>query len=207
MRPTRASTGASSSSRCAVAVARPRLIHPRNPAMSAPAPSCGRSDRHSASARSPRRSSPHVKTDTVGLDHLRVQQTFRGIPVVAAEKMLHFRGADLVAANGKALPDLAVDTMPTVDPEHARRAVRKLARERQGREWKVPQAVDAAGGGAQRAHSLHPASGMTCYACHSAWTTSCFGCHLSMINELLFEIQVQMEQRVQGGRSSAGLTG
>ena len=76
----------------------------------------------------------HLKRDTVGLDHVRVQQTFRGIPVVAAELMLHFRGTELVAANGKALPDLAVDTTPTVDAEQARQAVRKLARERLGAE-------------------------------------------------------------------------
>jgi hypothetical protein len=45
--------------------------------------------------------------------------------------------------------------------------------------WTILQAT---GGSekAQKAHSLHQNSKMTCYACHSAWTTSCFGCHLSM---------------------------
>jgi hypothetical protein len=82
------------------------------------------------------------------------------------------RAASLVTS-GPASPgtDLTSLGTPFGEPRFEKTAAGILQRSvvEQGREWKLPQAVDAAGGGARRAHSLHPASGMTCYACHSAW--------------------------------------
>ena len=70
----------------------------------------------------------HVPSDAVGQEHVRLQQTFQGVPVVAGELMLHFRQGKLVAANGRALPGVAVDTTPSVAPERAEEAVRETLR-------------------------------------------------------------------------------
>ena len=75
-----------------------------------------------------------IATDVIGVEHVRVQQLFKGVPVVAGEVMVHLRGGDVVAANGKALEDLALDTVPSIDPERALEAVRDLARKHLGAE-------------------------------------------------------------------------
>ena len=51
-----------------------------------------------------------------------------------------------------------------------------------GKTWKIPATTRAGQSDLiQESHDpeKHPASKVTCYACHTAWTTSCFGCHLS----------------------------
>jgi bacillolysin len=69
-----------------------------------------------------------IASDAVGLEHVRVQQHYKGLPVVGAELMVHLRGEDVVTANGKALPGLQVDVTPTVTVDQALDAVREMAR-------------------------------------------------------------------------------
>ena len=60
------------------------------------------------------------KTDSVGLEHVRFQQTHKGIPVRGGEMIVHLRGASATAVTAKTLPDIdKVDTVPTVTPEQA----------------------------------------------------------------------------------------
>jgi bacillolysin len=65
--------------------------------------------------------------DAVGLDHVRLQQTYRGVPVTGGEILVHLRGQEVVAVNGKALPGISVQTEPHVSPERALEIVRDLA--------------------------------------------------------------------------------
>jgi Zn-dependent metalloprotease len=44
--------------------------------------------------------------DALGVDHVRLRQVVGDVPVVGAELLVHLRGARVLAANGKALPDL-----------------------------------------------------------------------------------------------------
>src|SRR5205085_11125964 len=64
--------------------------------------------------------------DTVGLEHVRLQQLQHGVPVRGGELIVHLRGAVVTAANGKTLPDTAVDTKPTIDTAAAGAAAATL---------------------------------------------------------------------------------
>jgi bacillolysin len=58
--------------------------------------------------------------DEVGLEHVRLQQLHRGIPVTGGELTVHLRGAYVTAVNAKTLSDLdMVDTTPTVTSQQA----------------------------------------------------------------------------------------
>jgi Zn-dependent metalloprotease len=65
-----------------------------------------------------RRVSP---VDEVGMEHVRFQQTFRGIPVTGGELTVHLRGQGVVAVNATTLAGLeGVATEPTVTAAEAR---------------------------------------------------------------------------------------
>jgi len=68
--------------------------------------------------------------DDVGMEHVRFQQTHRGIPVTGGEIGVHLRDRGVVAVHAKTLPNLdAVPTVPTLSAADAReRALASLTR-------------------------------------------------------------------------------
>jgi Zn-dependent metalloprotease len=64
--------------------------------------------------------------DSVGMDHVRLQQLYRGIPVTGAEMTVHLHGSGVAAVLAKTVPDLAgIDVTPAVDPDTAGRSARE----------------------------------------------------------------------------------
>lgn len=58
--------------------------------------------------------------DEVGMEHVRFQQTHRGIPVTGGELTVHLRGRGVVAANANTLPGLeSVETVPAITAAEA----------------------------------------------------------------------------------------
>jgi bacillolysin len=66
-----------------------------------------------------------VERDSLGTEHVRMQQMFHGIPVVGAEMIVHLRGSRVIAANGKTLSSLAgIVTEPAIGQARALEVVR-----------------------------------------------------------------------------------
>jgi Zn-dependent metalloprotease len=67
--------------------------------------------------------------DRIGMDHIRLQQSHRGVRVTAAEMMVHLRAGSVVAASARALelPE-DFDVVPETSPEEAQEAVQTLLR-------------------------------------------------------------------------------
>jgi bacillolysin len=58
--------------------------------------------------------------DEVGMEHVRVRQVHKGVPVTGGEMFVHLKGEYVVAANGKTVSDLdSVDVVPGVASEAA----------------------------------------------------------------------------------------
>lgn len=58
--------------------------------------------------------------DGVGMEHVRFQQTYQGVPVAGGEISIHLLGDSVVAANANTLPDLkGIDTTPVVEAAEA----------------------------------------------------------------------------------------
>jgi Zn-dependent metalloprotease len=65
--------------------------------------------------------------DEVGMEHVRLQQTHRGIPVTAGIMTVHLRGASIVAIHAKTLPELGeIDVSPRVPTLAALSSARDL---------------------------------------------------------------------------------
>jgi bacillolysin len=67
--------------------------------------------------------------DAVGMEHVRFQQTHQGVPVTGGQFIVHLRGAEVTAANGRILADLPEHVIPTIAPTEATR-VASLVMER-----------------------------------------------------------------------------
>ncbi len=68
-----------------------------------------------------------------GRSFVRFQQTYQGIPVVGGELIVQVVGpGDIASAGGEVLPDLDLDTTPTVDAETARARALELIRREYG---------------------------------------------------------------------------
>ena len=68
-----------------------------------------------------------------GRSFVRFRQTYQGIPVVGGELIVQVVGSgDVASASGEVLPDLALDTTPTVDAETARHLALELVRREYG---------------------------------------------------------------------------
>lgn len=52
--------------------------------------------------------------DQLGLEHVRLQQAHRGVPIRGAEFLVHLKGSRVLAANGHTLTDLPSDVNPTL---------------------------------------------------------------------------------------------
>jgi bacillolysin len=74
----------------------------------------------------------HTKTrsDDLGLEHVRMQQVHHGIPVTAAEFLVHLKGARVMAANGRTISDLPENVLPSVPAELAKNVARRLIAKR-----------------------------------------------------------------------------
>lgn len=69
--------------------------------------------------------------DHVGLEHVRLQQLHKGIPLTAAELTIHLRGASVISVLAKALPDPSkVATKPEIGAGEAALIVNKLLEEK-----------------------------------------------------------------------------
>ncbi len=70
-----------------------------------------------------RRVSP---VDRVGMEHVRLQQLYQGVPVTAGELMIHLRGSLVLSASAKTLDGLeGFDTEPALSATEATAAVRE----------------------------------------------------------------------------------
>src|SRR5262245_12342181 len=52
--------------------------------------------------------------DAVGTEHVRFQQTHQGVPVTGGQFVVHLRGPEVTAANGRILEDLPEHVIPTI---------------------------------------------------------------------------------------------
>ena len=70
--------------------------------------------------------------DRLGMDHVRFQQLYQGVPVTGGELLVHLRGDAVVAANGRTAPGLSgIDPRPVLTAAEARaRAAALLAKHR-----------------------------------------------------------------------------
>ncbi len=65
--------------------------------------------------------------DEVGMEHVRIQQMFKGIPITGGQLTVHMRGPLVTAVLSKTLGNIEqITTTPTVDPVEALTAARQL---------------------------------------------------------------------------------
>jgi bacillolysin len=65
--------------------------------------------------------------DELGMEHVRLQQAHRGVPVTGAELIVHLRGGRVISASGKALAKVdRIDTMPGIAAERAVETARAI---------------------------------------------------------------------------------
>lgn len=86
--------------------------------------------------------SPDV--DALGMEHVRLQQIHQGVPVRAAELLVHMKGSRVMAANGHILDDLPEHVIPAFPAAEARIAARQLIQKHRpqavtGAEYSVPR--------------------------------------------------------------------
>jgi bacillolysin len=66
------------------------------------------------------------RTDELGFEPVRFQQVHQGVPVTAAEFIVHMNGARVTAANGAVVRDLPASVVPTITAAGAQDAAREL---------------------------------------------------------------------------------
>jgi vibriolysin len=57
--------------------------------------------------------------DEVGIEHLRYQQLYQGVPVTGGELLIHLKGSRVVSANSKLLASPELDTTPVLRADQA----------------------------------------------------------------------------------------
>src|SRR5262245_29216119 len=72
--------------------------------------------------------------DQLGFEHVRFQQVHRGVPVTAAQLLVHLKGSRVIAANGHMVTDLPDAVVPAVSPETALETARTLIQKVKGLE-------------------------------------------------------------------------
>lgn len=74
-----------------------------------------------------------TKKDEVGMEHVRLQQLHKGVPVTAGEMTVHLRGAGVVSVLAKTLSSLdKIDTVPRITATEAAAAVKNLLAKKRG---------------------------------------------------------------------------
>ncbi len=66
------------------------------------------------------------EVDALGMEHVRLQQFHQGVPVRAAEFLVHLKGSRVMAANGHVIDDLPAQVIPAFPADQARTAARQL---------------------------------------------------------------------------------
>ena len=64
--------------------------------------------------------------DELGLEHVRVQQVHRGVPVMGGQIIVHLHGARVMAVNGRTLDALPEDVTPAIDADAARQQAQRM---------------------------------------------------------------------------------
>jgi bacillolysin len=64
------------------------------------------------------------KRDTLGVEHVRFEQLYQGVPVTGAEFLVHLKGNRAMAANGRVLGQMPADLTPSVSATAAQAAAR-----------------------------------------------------------------------------------
>lgn len=67
-----------------------------------------------------------AESDALGLEHVRLQQTYGGVPIRAAELIVHLDGARVMAANGHFADEFPESVVPRLAPAAAEQAARRL---------------------------------------------------------------------------------
>jgi len=60
-----------------------------------------------------------VATDRIGMDHVRFQQVYQGLPVFGAQMITHLRGKEITSVNGAYIPEIEVSVEPALSGEEA----------------------------------------------------------------------------------------
>ena len=87
-------------------------------------------------------------TDAVGFTHVKLNQSYQGLPVLGAQLVVHMNDKGITAVNGKFVPDISVSTVPAVTKPAAIEAALAAARKTGGSELradKVEVAIYPAG--------------------------------------------------------------
>ena len=66
------------------------------------------------------------EVDALGMEHVRLQQFHQGVPVRAAEFLVHLKGSRVMAANGHVIDDLPAQVIPSLPSDEARTAAQQL---------------------------------------------------------------------------------
>ena len=70
--------------------------------------------------------------DSQGFEHVRLQQVHMGVPVTAAELIVHLKGPRVMVANGHLVEDLPASVAPAVAAESARTTARGVVEKKEG---------------------------------------------------------------------------
>lgn len=60
-----------------------------------------------------------VAHDRIGMDHVRFQQVYQGLPVFGAQMITHLRGKEITSVNGEYIPRIEVSVEPALSGEEA----------------------------------------------------------------------------------------
>jgi uncharacterized repeat protein (TIGR03803 family) len=71
-----------------------------------------------------------ARRDSVGMDHVRFQQTYAGIPVTGGEAALHLRGGNVTSVHARLVEIDSFDTKPQLTPSKATVAAQNLLTQR-----------------------------------------------------------------------------
>ena len=67
-----------------------------------------------------------ARRDALGLEHVRFQQIYQGVPVAGGEFLVHLKGTRVMAANGRVLEKMPDEMTPTVLPPGAAGVARQV---------------------------------------------------------------------------------
>lgn len=74
-----------------------------------------------------------VEKDQLGMTHVRMAQTYKGLPVVGAELVVHLTEDKVVGINGQFVPDLDLKTQPLITADQAAASARSFIESQGGR--------------------------------------------------------------------------
>ncbi len=71
--------------------------------------------------------------DEIGMDHVRIQQLFKGIPITGGQLTVHMRGSLVTAVHAKTLGNITqLQTSPTIDPADAVTSAKQMVKKYYG---------------------------------------------------------------------------